>query len=126
MQFWRKLEYEVTILFKWNVTVNRVNTVNGETYPTTHESISADQIDFENVPSISENLDKESNSDLYNSDGETILSGEKNMVKNSKIVISKGSTAIIYAIIFKKPLIFALMYFWGFIREYLTPACAAK
>lgn len=34
---------------KWNVTVNRVNTINGETYPTTHESISADRIDFENM-----------------------------------------------------------------------------
>ena len=32
---------------KWNVTVNRVNTVNGETYPTTHQSVPAELIDFE-------------------------------------------------------------------------------
>ena len=34
---------------KWNVTVNRVNTVNGETYPTTHQSVPAELIDFDNM-----------------------------------------------------------------------------
>ena len=34
---------------RWNVTVNRVNKVDGKTYPETHQSISADQIDFENM-----------------------------------------------------------------------------
>lgn len=34
---------------KFNVTINRVNKVNGQTYPTTHQSVPADQIDFENM-----------------------------------------------------------------------------
>ena len=34
---------------KFNVTVNRINTVNGETYPTTHQSVPAELIDFDNM-----------------------------------------------------------------------------